>query len=72
MHVDSRSAGVGGYDSWSPNVDEEFRIKCSSSEDYATSVLLMPMANEGDQGGAALYSSFIQGSFGGLTGNDFS
>lgn len=26
VHVDSRTMGVGGYDSWSPNVDEEFMI----------------------------------------------
>ena len=26
VHVDSHSMGVGGYDSWSPNVDKEFLI----------------------------------------------
>ena len=27
FHIDSQTMGLGGYDSWSPNVDDEFLIK---------------------------------------------
>lgn len=40
VHVDSRSMGVGGYDSWSPNVDEEFLIK-PAGEDIAVKVKMI-------------------------------
>lgn len=27
VHIDSRTMGVGGYDSWSPNVDPKYLIE---------------------------------------------
>ena len=32
VHVDGRHMGVGGYDSWSPNVDCEFTIVASKAQ----------------------------------------
>lgn len=26
VHIDSKMMGIGGYDSWTPNVDEEYLI----------------------------------------------
>lgn len=33
VHVDSFTMGVGGYDSWSPNVDDQYQIVVSKSKE---------------------------------------
>lgn len=39
VFIDSRMMGVGGYDSWTPNVDSEFLISCQSRS-FTTKLLL--------------------------------
>ena len=41
VHVDSSSMGVGGYDSWSPNVAREYLIK--SGKRYETDIIMRPI-----------------------------
>jgi len=40
LNVDSKSMGVGGYDSWTPNVANGYLI---SSEEHTSSLLLLPL-----------------------------
>eukprot|EP01038_Epipyxis_sp_PR26KG_P004787 gene4787-6714_t len=40
IHIDSHMMGVGGYDSWSPNVDEEYQIDCK--QPLVTKFVLQP------------------------------
>ena len=57
IHIDSKTMGVGGYDSWSPNVDSNALIK--SGEKIETSFLLImknPYNNNVD-----LYNDFKLG-----------
>jgi hypothetical protein len=40
VHIDSRTMGVGGYDSWSPNVDADCTISTTSGPILAHFTLL--------------------------------
>ena len=40
VHVDSRTMGITGYDSWTPHLSKEFQIP--SGEEYQTRILLVP------------------------------
>ena len=40
VHVDSRTMGIAGYDSWTPHLSKEFQIP--SGEEYQTRILLVP------------------------------
>jgi Beta galactosidase small chain len=59
VHVDSRSMGVGGYDSWTPNVDPSVLV--STGELMCTPVLLVPM-KKGDLS-ADVYLDFLRGKY---------
>lgn len=48
IHIDSRSMGVGGYDSWSPNVDNEFLIR-PTGEWMSVAVVLAVVATQPSQ-----------------------
>lgn len=41
IHVDSRTMGVGGYDSWSPNVEKKFLISPHSNMPLVTKITLL-------------------------------
>jgi hypothetical protein len=59
VHLDSQSMGVGGYDSWSPNVDPSVLIE--TGEVVATPLLLLPL--RGDQRPSDAYVEFVLGGF---------
>jgi uncharacterized protein involved in high-affinity Fe2+ transport len=42
VHLDSRTMGVGGYDSWTPNVDKEYLIQPNGSP-MTASFRLIPL-----------------------------
>lgn len=63
VHVDSRSMGVGGYDSWSPNVDREHLVlPAGSSEALVVHVLLLPLSAGDDP--VERYTAFRRGHHG--------
>ena len=45
VHIDSRSMGIGGYDSWSPNVDQEYLIQARCGP-FTTSLLFIPITKD--------------------------
>jgi beta-galactosidase len=57
IHIDSKTMGVGGYDSWSPNVDSSALIR--SGELIETSILLLKL-NKNDNP-IDLYNDFKLG-----------
>jgi hypothetical protein len=59
VHVDSQTMGVGGYDSWSPNVEKDKLIE--TGEKLNTSALLIPLVQS--DVGADVYVDFLQGKF---------
>ena len=42
VHVDSHSMGVGGYDSWSPNVLDEYVLHTSRA--FSVAVAMVPLS----------------------------
>jgi hypothetical protein len=59
VHLDSRTMGVGGYDSWSPNVDKDKLVE--SGEKMHTSALLIPLLSS--ENGVDKYLDFLNGTF---------
>ena len=57
IHIDSKTMGVGGYDSWSPNVDSSALIR--SGELIETSILLLKLDNNSNP--IDLYNDFKLG-----------
>jgi hypothetical protein len=43
VHVDSRTMGVGGVDSWTPHLDEEFKVL--PGRELETRVLFVPLSH---------------------------
>lgn len=69
VHVDSSSMGLGGYDSWSPNVLEEYLLH--TTKKFVVDVTLVPfstiVASEGAASESAIkttYSKFLRNSTG--------
>jgi hypothetical protein len=68
--------GVGGYDSWSPNVEGKHLIEASAAGSFTTDVFLLPCrrlgrTSQGTLSSAAgklaneAYAQFLRGGFGG-------
>ena len=75
VHVDSAHMGVGGYDSWSPNVEGKHLIEASAVGSFTTDVFLLPCrrlgrTSQGTLSSAAgklaseAYAQFLLGGFG--------
>lgn len=62
LHIDSAHMGVGGYDSWTPNVEADALIECGPVR--VTDVLLVPMRGAPPQD---IYHRFVRGDFGSLS-----
>lgn len=60
VHLDSRTMGVGGYDSWSPNV-EQSSLVLPDGNPYSTRVLLLPI--EAQQSEVEIYEGFKRGDY---------
>eukprot|EP01041_Mallomonas_annulata_P010826 gene10826-22579_t len=45
VHLDSRMMGIGGYDSWTPNVDDEYLVE-STSKSFTTNFILVPILEQ--------------------------
>lgn len=57
VHIDSRSMGTGGFDSWSPNVEGEFLVRPNASRTaFVTSVVMIPIANSNHCESADVYN----------------
>lgn len=41
VHLDSQTMGIGGYDSWSPNVDSSYLIKPNKDQPLITKMALV-------------------------------
>mmetsp|Transcript_35185 Transcript_35185/g.35827 ORF Transcript_35185/g.35827 Transcript_35185/m.35827 type:complete len:1262 (+) Transcript_35185:57-3842(+) len=46
VHLDSKMMGLGGYDSWTPNVDHDYLIETGVS--YHTNFILVPIFEQDD------------------------
>ena len=46
FHLDSRMMGVGGYDSWTPNVDNQYLINSGSK--FRTNFMMVPILENDD------------------------
>lgn len=42
VHVDSYTMGLGGYDSWSPNVSDEYVLH--TSQPFSVNVAMVPLS----------------------------
>ena len=67
VHVDSKHMGVGGYDSWSPNVDQLYQIRSGTTTHVDCNVLMVPYdvdgnvttnGGNGSNDGQKLYAKF--------------
>ena len=59
VNIDSQMMGVGGYDSWTPNVDEEYQLLENSDNLNETSILLK-MNNNNNTNINEFYKDFQQ------------
>lgn len=57
VHVDRKHMGVGGYDSWSPNVDNEFLVNNGGELTLEMGVMFAPLYEE--ERGAHVYNMFL-------------
>ena len=64
IHVDSHMMGIGGYDSWSPNVDSDRLIKGDDRVPKETSVNLVPLCNATSESITRTYTTFIKQKYG--------
>lgn len=58
VHVDCLTMGLGGYDSWSPSVDEDYLIR-PAEDDFHMSVMLFPL--DENQSTSSIYSNYNAG-----------
>ena len=57
VHVDSRSMGTGGFDSWSPNVESRYHVRAAAGDSpFVTSVVMIPIANTSRCDSADIYN----------------
>ena len=64
VHIDSQTMGVGGYDSWSPNVDAACQVipqGMAASSGITTRVLLLPLTDQ--QSELKIYQAYKRGDF---------
>lgn len=64
IHVDSHMMGIGGYDSWSPNVDSNRLIQGDDRVPKHTSMRLVPLTNATSERITQVYTSFIKQKYG--------
>jgi len=64
IHVDSHMMGIGGYDSWSPNVDSNRLIQGDDRVPKHTSMRLVPLTNATSERITQAYTSFIKQKYG--------